>query len=77
MNANDPGDEGRKPPTPPPPIPNGWTKPDPAFRHPYRAPPPPRPSIWVSIGKALAVMAIGVLVLFGLLLGTCFLLVHK
>ena len=77
MNPNDPGDEGRKPPPPPPPVPDAWTQPDSPFRHPYTGSQRPRESIWVSIGKALGVMAIGVLVLFGLLLGTCFLLVHK
>jgi len=73
MNPTDPDDredEGRAPP--PPPVPDA----KPAFQHSVR-PPPPRESIWVSLLKALGVMALGALVLFGLLLGTCFLLVHK
>lgn len=70
-----PGDEprGDKPE-----LPEAWKiPPDPNHDAAWQRPQEPRQSAMQGCLKALGVMALGVLILFGLLLGTCFLLVHK
>lgn len=64
-------DEGRAPT--PPPVPSQWTKPDPVFERAAREQEKRQSPLGIFF-KVIGFLIIGVVVLFGLLLGTCFLI---